>query len=75
MQLIAEVKRLSFQRGNQYGRESGSASQVLSSRGCGMISVLTDPVFFKGSIEDLREVAKMWEFLYSVKISLLVKNN
>ncbi|MBF2490044.1 indole-3-glycerol phosphate synthase TrpC [Listeria marthii] len=59
MQLIAEVKRASPSKGEiNMGVNPVAQAKSYQAAGAGMISVLTDPVFFKGSIEDLREVAK-----------------
>ncbi|MBF2363382.1 indole-3-glycerol phosphate synthase TrpC [Listeria marthii] len=59
MQLIAEVKRASPSKGEiNMGVNPVAQAKSYQAAGSGMISVLTDPVFFKGSIEDLREVAK-----------------
>ncbi|MCH2835679.1 indole-3-glycerol-phosphate synthase TrpC, partial [Listeria monocytogenes] len=40
------------------GVNPGLQAKAYPAAGAGMISVLTEPVFFKGAIEDLREVAK-----------------
>ncbi|MBF2350776.1 indole-3-glycerol phosphate synthase TrpC [Listeria welshimeri] len=59
MQLIAEVKRASPSKGEiNMGVDPVTQAKSYEAAGAGMISVLTDPVFFKGSIEDLREVAR-----------------
>ncbi|MBC2260614.1 indole-3-glycerol phosphate synthase TrpC [Listeria sp. FSL L7-0091] len=59
VQLIAEVKRASPSKG-EINMDVNPVAQAKSyeAAGAGMISVLTDPIFFKGSIEDLREVAR-----------------
>ncbi|HBM3472471.1 TPA: indole-3-glycerol phosphate synthase TrpC [Listeria innocua] len=59
MQLIAEVKRASPSKGEiNMDVNPVAQAKLYEAAGAGMISVLTDPIFFKGSIEDLREVAK-----------------
>ncbi|MBF2393912.1 indole-3-glycerol phosphate synthase TrpC [Listeria marthii] len=69
MQLIAEVKRASPSKGEiNMGVNPVAQAKSYQAAGAGMISVLTDPVFFKGSIEDLREVAK------NVEIPVLCKD-
>ncbi|UHP09110.1 indole-3-glycerol phosphate synthase TrpC [Listeria marthii] len=69
MQLIAEVKRASPSKGEiNMGVDPVAQAKSYQAAGAGMISVLTDPVFFKGSIEDLREVAR------NVEIPVLCKD-
>ncbi|MBF2574343.1 indole-3-glycerol phosphate synthase TrpC [Listeria welshimeri] len=69
MQLIAEVKRASPSKGEiNMGVDPVTQAKSYEAAGAGMISVLTDPVFFKGSIEDLREVAR------NVKIPVICKD-
>ncbi|EAK9280494.1 indole-3-glycerol phosphate synthase TrpC [Listeria monocytogenes] len=69
MQLIAEVKRASPSKGEiNMGVNPVLQAKSYQAAGAGMISVLTDPVFFKGSIEDLREVAE------NVEIPVLCKD-
>lgn len=59
MQLISEVKRASPSKGEiNMGVNPVTQAKAYEAAGAGMISVLTDPIFFKGSIEDLREVAQ-----------------
>ena len=59
MQIIGEVKRASPSKG-AIKLEVDVIQQAKSYQAAGVqaISVLTDPVFFKGSIEDLRQVAE-----------------
>lgn len=58
MQLIAEVKRASPSKGEiNMNVNPVTQAKAYEASGASMISVLTDPIFFKGSIADLREVA------------------
>lgn len=59
IQIIGEVKRASPSKG-AINLEVDVVDQAKSYEEAGVqaISVLTDPVFFKGSIEDLRQVAR-----------------
>ncbi|MBC1539627.1 indole-3-glycerol phosphate synthase TrpC [Listeria seeligeri] len=69
MQLIAEVKRASPSKGEiNMDVNPVNQAKAYEAAGVGMISVLTDPFFFKGSIEDLREVAR------NVEIPVLCKD-
>lgn len=59
MQLIGEVKRASPSKGAiKLDVDPVSQALLYQDAGVAAISVLTDPEFFKGSIEDLREVAQ-----------------
>lgn len=58
IQLIAEVKRASPSKGDiSLGVDVVAQAKSYQVAGAGAISVLTDPAFFKGSIEDLKQVA------------------
>ncbi|ODV61358.1 bifunctional anthranilate synthase/indole-3-glycerol-phosphate synthase [Ascoidea rubescens DSM 1968] len=63
--LIAEIKRASPSKG-PINLEANSASQALkyANTGVAAISVLTEPHWFKGSIEDLRNVRNILEVSY-----------
>lgn len=59
MQLIAEVKRASPSKGEiKLTVDIIQQAKAYEAAGVSAISVLTDEQFFKGSIEDLREIAK-----------------
>lgn len=69
MQLIAEIKRASPSKGAINTEVDILAqAQAYEAGGAAAISVLTDPVFFKGSITDLQAVAKV------VQLPLLCKD-
>lgn len=69
IQIIGEVKRASPSLGEiNMGVDVVKQAKVYEEAGVAAISVLTDEVFFKGNIEDLRAVAK------EVKIPVLNKD-
>lgn len=58
MQVIAEIKRASPSKGTiNQAVDILAQAKAYEAAGAAAISVLTDPVFFKGDIEDLRAVA------------------
>lgn len=60
MHLIGEVKRASPSKGDiNVGIDVIQQAKAYEQAGVTAISVLTDEVFFKGSIEDLRQIAKV----------------
>lgn len=82
MQVIAEIKRASPSKGiiNQEVDIINQA-KTYEKAGAAAISVLTDPVFFKGNIQDLRLIAKTVslpilckDFIISEKQLLRAKN-
>ncbi|EUJ32842.1 indole-3-glycerol-phosphate synthase [Listeria floridensis FSL S10-1187] len=69
IQLIAEVKRASPSKGAiKLDVDPATQAKAYQEAGAAMISVLTDPQFFKGSIEDLAAVTK------AVSIPVLCKD-
>lgn len=69
MQVIAEIKRASPSKGTiNQEVDILAQAQAYEAAGAAAISVLTDPVFFKGTIEDLKRVAA------SVTIPILCKD-
>ena len=69
IQIIGEVKRASPALGEiNMGVDVVKQAKIYEEAGVAAISVLTDPVFFKGSIDDLRAVAA------AVKIPVLNKD-
>lgn len=82
MQVIAEIKRASPSKGiiNQEV-DILKQAKLYEAAGAAAISVLTDPVFFKGDIQDLRAVAQVVElpllckdFIISEKQLIRAKN-
>ncbi len=82
MQLIAEVKRASPSKGTiNLHVDPVKQARAYEQAGAGMISVLTDEIFFKGSIKDLQAVAKAVsvpvlckDFIISEKQMIRAKN-
>lgn len=69
MHIIGEVKRASPYKGDiNLAIDVIEQANMYESSGVTAISVLTDPIFFKGSIEDLRQVAQ------SVQVPILCKD-
>lgn len=69
VQVIGEVKRASPSKGDiNVEVDIVRQAKLYEDAGAGAISVLTDPVFFKGSIEDLRAIAE------AVRLPLLCKD-
>lgn len=69
MQVIGEVKRASPSKGDiNLEVDILQQAKMYEEAGVAAISVLTDPVFFKGSIEDLRQIAQV------VQVPLLCKD-
>lgn len=59
VQIISEIKRASPSKGDiKIDINPIKQARLYEEGGAAAISVLTDPVFFKGNIEDLRTVAK-----------------
>src|SRR5690606_22717781 len=59
MNIISEIKRSSPSKGDiNQGVDPVLQAKQYEAEGAAAISVLTDPAFFNGTIEDLREVRK-----------------
>lgn len=69
MHIIGEIKRASPSKGAiNVAVDVVEQAKIYEAAGVTAISVLTDPIFFKGSIEDLRQVAQV------VQVPILCKD-
>lgn len=57
MAIAAEFKRASPSKGDiALGLKAGEQGLVYASAGAAVLSVLTEPKWFKGSLEDMRDI-------------------